>query len=453
MTKKNPDVIVKFPVKMHDATKPEVSPLFSPARYKIFYGGRAAGKSHGVANALIAMGTQKPLRILCAREFQASILQSCWQLLCDTIERQQLQSFYDIEQKAIRGKNGTQITFQGIRQNIASIKSFEGTDICWVEEAANVSDYSWSVLIPTIRRKAGSEVWVTFNPEFEHDSTFQRFVVHPPAGSTVVKLDYFDNPFLEPDLMLEIEELKLSSFESYLHVYEGQCRKYLDGAIYKSELREADENDRITSVPYVPQCGVETFWDIGIGDATSIWVAQRVGQEYHLIDYIEENGKSLSYFLMILNDHKRFPFPIDRIWLPHDATAREKGSGLSYEEQVRNKGYRVSIVPKLKINDGINAVRTILPLCYFDKLKCSEGLTALRNYTYDTKGERNPDGSFRDGQTFHNEPKHDKWSHAADALRYMAIALKPPKPPRAPPSNAGAWARFNTEACTAWMDI
>lgn len=453
MTKKAPNVLVEFPKKLHDAENPDFSPLFTPARYKIFVGGRASGKSWGIANALITMGTQKSMRILCAREFQSSMKMSVWQLLCDTIERQRLENFYEIEQTIIRGKNGTQFTFAGIRQNISSIKSFEGTDICWVEEAANVSDHSWSVLIPTIRRKAGSEIWISFNPEFEQDSTYQRFVVNPPPGSTVVKINFYDNPFLQDDLKMEIEELKASDYDSYRNIYEGECRRYMDGAIYKNELRDADEKEHITDVAYAPECGVETFWDIGIQDHTAIWVAQRVGHEYHLIDYIEESGKPQSYFLMLLNDHKRFPFPIDRMWFPHDAQARERGSGLSYEELARNRGYKVSIAPRFKVNEGINAVRTMFPLMWFDKLKCSEGLLALRNYCYDTKGDRNNDGTFKEGATFHNEPKHDRWSHAADALRYMAVSLRPPKPKFEPKYSANAWSRFNGEAATSWMNI
>lgn len=451
MVKKAPNVAVCFPPKLHPPSGH--SPLFDPNRYKVFYGGRAAGKSHAVANALVAMGTQKSLRILCAREFQSSINQSVWQLLCDKIEAQQLQDFYTIEKNMIRGKNGTQFTFQGIRQNISSIKSYEGVDICWVEEAANVSDHSWSILIPTIRRKKDSEVWVTMNPEFEADSSFQRWIVHPPAGTTVVHVNYYDNPFLGPDLKIEIEELKVQDFESYLHIYEGHCRKYQDGAIYKTELREADEAGRIGVVEHNPQYGVEAFWDIGIQDATSIWFAQRVGQDYHIIDYIEDTGHPVLYYLGMINgEKKRFPYPIDRHWLPHDSTAREKGTGVSIEDLIRNRGYRVSVVPKLRVADGINAVRSMFPLFKFNKLKCSAGLMALRNYAYDTKGDRNTDGSFKEGATFHNEPKHDRWSHAADALRYMAIALKPPKPKWEPKYNG--WAKWQQgNANTGWMDI
>lgn len=441
MPKQAPNVEVRFPPKLHPETGDSL--LFAPARYRVFYGGRGGGKSHAVANSLIVRATQKPLRILCAREFQSSINQSVWQLLCDCIERQKLQGFFTIERDKIKGANGSQFSFQGIRQNISSIKSFEGTDVCWVEEAANVTDHSWSILIPTIRRKAGSEIIVTFNPEYEDDATYQRFVVHPPAGATIAKINWYENPFLGPDLKVEIEELRLSDPDSYRHVYEGECRKYLDGAVYKNELRQAYEDDRIDTVPYAPQCSVETFWDIGIQDATAIWVAQRVGQEYHLIDYLEDSGKPVTWFLMQLNDKKRFPFVIDKIWLPHDATAREKGSGVSIEELIRNKGYRVGVVPKLQISDGINAVREMFPLMWFDKLKCSAGLVALRSYAYEIR---------KDGFTFHNEPAHSKYSHAADALRYMAVALKPPKV-RADLKYTKAWDRFTNSAGTSWMNI
>src|SRR5262249_44110905 len=154
--------------------------LFRPKRYKVLYGGRYGMKSWGAARALLMLGTQKPLRILCARELQNSIKDSVHKLLSDQIEILGLREFYDIQQTSIKGVNGTEFSFEGIRHNISKIRSYEGIDICWVEEAVLVSSTSWETLIPTIR-KEGSEIWMTFNPELEQDETYKRFVKDPPG--------------------------------------------------------------------------------------------------------------------------------------------------------------------------------------------------------------------------------------------------------------------------------
>ena len=150
--------------------------LFKKSRYKVLYGGRGGAKSWGIARALLIMGAKKPMRILCAREYQTSIKDSVHKLLCDQIEALGLLQFYEITQASLRGANGTEFAFIGLKNNPANIKSFEGVDVCWVEEAQTVSRLSWNILIPTIR-KEGSEIWVSFNPELETDETYQRFVV------------------------------------------------------------------------------------------------------------------------------------------------------------------------------------------------------------------------------------------------------------------------------------
>jgi len=136
-----------------------------------------------------------------------------------------------------------------------------------VEEAKNVSRNSWAVLIPTIR-KAGSEIWVSFNPELETDETYQRFIRNPPPGAIVRKLTYRDNPWLSDVSRAEIEHLKATKPDDYLNVYEGHCRVTLDGAIYADELRAATQDGRITRVPYDESIPVQTFWDLGWADCT-----------------------------------------------------------------------------------------------------------------------------------------------------------------------------------------
>jgi len=143
--------------------------LYEPRRYKIMYGGRGGGKSHTVAQALLDMGARKPLRILCAREIQKSMRDSVHRLLKDYIVKLGLESFYEVLDTEIRGRNGTLILFTGLQSHtVDSIKSFEGVDLVWIEEAHAISKKSLDTLIPTIR-KEGSEIWMTLNPDMDTD--------------------------------------------------------------------------------------------------------------------------------------------------------------------------------------------------------------------------------------------------------------------------------------------
>ena len=209
----------------------KLSILFEQARYKVLYGGRGGAKSWGVARALLILGAKSPLRLLCAREFQTSIKDSVHKLLSDQIYALGLETFYEITQANIKGKNGTEFSFVGLKNNTTNIKSYEGVDICWVEEAQSVSKNSWNILIPTIR-KENSEIWITFNPELETDETYQRFVVHAPENSIVQKINWSDNPWFPETLNLERLALKQRDVEAYNTVWEGLCRQTIDGAIF-----------------------------------------------------------------------------------------------------------------------------------------------------------------------------------------------------------------------------
>jgi phage terminase large subunit len=170
------------PTKQVDAQFPrKLSLLFRPSRYKVLHGGRGSGKSWGVARALLILAAQKPMRILCTREVQNSILESVHKLLSDQVETLGLSHFYEIQKTTIKGSNGSQFIFEGLRHNINSIKSMEGVDVCWVEEAEKVTDDSWRILIPTIRAP-GSEIWVTFNPHLGDRPHLSAVHRQPAAG-------------------------------------------------------------------------------------------------------------------------------------------------------------------------------------------------------------------------------------------------------------------------------
>lgn len=205
-------------------------------RYKVLYGGRGSGKSWACARVLLGRGFEKPIRILCAREIQRSISDSVHKLLCEQIEQMGLGGFYSVTRDAIRGENGTEFLFKGLRANPQEIKSMEGIDICWVEEAQAVSAESWDVLIPTVR-KPDSEIWITFNPLDASDPTYQRFVINKPTDSVVRKVNYNENPYFPDVLRSEMEWLKSRDYQSYLHIWEGEVRKHSNALVFNNYFK------------------------------------------------------------------------------------------------------------------------------------------------------------------------------------------------------------------------
>ena len=168
--------------------------LFEAHRFKVFYGGRSGGKSRAFARALLLLGTQRPLRVLCTREIQLSIRDSVKRLLDDECARLGLRDFYRSTDAEIRGANGTLFIFCGLRSNPEKIKSYEGLTHCWIEEAETVSDRSLDLIGPTMRTP-GSEIWISFNPDRVNAPVWQRFVVQAPPGALVRKVGWRDNPW------------------------------------------------------------------------------------------------------------------------------------------------------------------------------------------------------------------------------------------------------------------
>jgi len=266
--------------------------LFEPHRYKVAYGGRGSGKSWSMARALLIKAANEPTRVLCAREIQKSIKQSVHTLLNDQIQALGLGAFYEVLEAEIRGINGSTFSFTGLATNtVESIKSFEGCDIVWVEEAQTVSKKSWDILIPTIR-KPNSEIWVSFNPNIDTDDTYTRFVVNPPENAKVVKVNYTDNPWF-PEV-LEIERLHSEKTNpDYANIWEGDCKAAVDGAIYANEIREAQEEGHITNVPYDPMLKVHVVMDLGWNDSMSVILCQKGVSDLRIIGYIEDDHRTL----------------------------------------------------------------------------------------------------------------------------------------------------------------
>ena len=389
----------------------KLEPLFKPARYKVLYGGRGGTKSWGIARALLLEGSTRKLRILCTRETQLSIRDSVHKLLSDQIAELGLGDQYEVQQRTIIGKNGTEFVFAGLSsQTIESIKSFEGCDRCWVEEGQSVSKRSWSILIPTIRNP-GSEIWVSFNPHLDTDDTYVRFIEQTPPNAVLIPISYHDNPWLSEEMRLEMEHLKRTDPTEFDNVWEGNCRAAASGAIYTPEMQALNSSQRVTLVPADPMLQVHTVWDLGFNDSCAIIFVQRHLSTLRIIDYMEDNQKTLAEYAIAI-EKKGYRYGND--WLPWDgadAKFKLQGDGTSPESILRKLGRKPLIVPQIDVEPGIKKARLVFPRCYFDRVATVRLRECLKRYRRSIPVSTNEPGA----------PMHDEFSHGADAFRYLAV--------------------------------
>lgn len=220
-------------------------PLFQPYRHKVLYGGRGSGKSYAVADALLIKAAQKKSRVLCAREHQNSIGDSVHSLLRQRIEelglngdpetRDEKNLFYTVTAGKIFNKIGSEFIFKGVTANVGGIKSIPFITDLWIEEAENISERSWNILEPTVREE-GSEIWVTFNPRYPEDPTYQRYIIHPPKDAYIKKVNYSDNPFFPKVLEQLRQHQRKVDYDNYLHTWEGETLKSTAAQIFKNKI-------------------------------------------------------------------------------------------------------------------------------------------------------------------------------------------------------------------------
>ncbi len=225
----------------------------------------------------------------------------------------------------------------------------------------------------------------------------------------------------------ELKQLRASMPENeYLQEFECSFDAAITGAYYAKELQQAEEDGRISGVPYDPAARVQTFWDLGISDSMAIWFAQVVGREVRVIDYYEASGYGLDHYAKVLSDKG---YTYDRHWAPHDIQVRELGSGRSRLEVAAGLGIRFDVTPNISVKDGIDALRMLIPRCWIDARKCAVGLEALKAYRE----------KFDEKRGISMGPLHDWSSHASDAARYMAVALQEQTQPKKPSGRMISW--------------
>ena len=307
------------------------------------------------------------------------------------------------------GPHGSEFSFAGIRQQgVANLKSFEAVDVCWVEEAHVVTKKSWDILIPTIR-KPGSEIWITFNPELDNDETYQRFVLEPPEGAWVQKVNYTENPWFPEVLEQERLDLLRRDPVAYRTVWEGECRPAVEGAIYGNEIAKAIEAGRVRDVPHDPLLKVHAIWDLGWNDDTSIILAQKAASEVRIIGHISGHQRTLADYVQ---DLKAMPFNWGVDFLPHDGASKSIQTGRSPAEILGALNRNVVVGQRLDPEQGIQAARLMFPRVYFDKQSTVNLMNSLKRYR---RQMNQATGAF-------GAPLHDDASHDADAFRYLAVA-------------------------------
>lgn len=370
--------------------------LTEKKRYKVAYGGRGSGKSWTAARCLILFSLKSKIRVLCTRQLQTSIKDSVHKLLSDSIQTMGLDAFFDITRDTIRcAKTGSEFIFKGIQNNINEIKSIEGIDYCWVEEAQSVSEESWSILIPTIR-KEGSEIWVTFNPDREEDATYQRFVKNNPPDSIVRLVNFYDNAWFPDVLHKEMEYDKEVDYGKYEHIWLGKTVIDTDAQIYhgKFELKEFDTPD-----------GVTFFYgaDWGFANDPTAVIRCFIQEQCLYIDY-ESGGVGIEFEeLPVLFDK----IPDIRKWEIRADSARPETISYMSRQQ-----FKIKACPKWKgsVEDGIEYIRSFRKI--FVHPRCKHTYEEFKFYSY--KQDKNTGDIL--------PIVLDKDNHYMDALRY---ALNP----------------------------
>ena len=284
-------------------------------------------------------------------------------------------------------------------------------DAVVLDEMADFPASAWSnVIRPALADRRGSATFIS-TPKGKNEFWELWHEAQDDPNWFTAMLKASDTAILDQE---ELDEARRTMGDDrYEQEFECSFEAAIQGAYYAKEMKEATEDGRITRVPYDRAASVITAWDLGIGDSTAIWFAQFVGQEIRIIDYYENSGVGLDHYAKVLLDKE---YHYEQHILPHDVQVKELGTGKSRLETLDALGIRnIEIAPKLAVEDGIQAARTMIPKCWFDADNCTRGIEALRQYRRDFDEKL---------KTWRGRPLHDWTSHGADAFRYLAVGYR-----------------------------
>lgn len=378
---------------------------YKKKRFKVYWGGRGSAKSWGFAEALVRLAAALPLRILCVREFQNSIKDSSHKLLKDTITRLGLDSWFTVTADSIKSRVGAEFMFKGLHGNEQSIKSTEGVDICWPEEAQTISELSWRTLIPTLR-KDNAEFWISFNLIEESDATYQRFVVNADDRMLVHHVNYDSNPYFPSVLRADMEADKRNDFALYEHIWLGKALKRSNAIILNNKYRVAEFDDDLWKQADRLLYGADFGFAQDPSTLLRSFIIQRPTSGRRLYISHEAYGTGVE-----LDDMPEFydSVPGSRDWPIKADSARPET--ISY---LRRKGFAISAAEKWdgSVKDGITHLRGFDEIIIHPRCVKTAAEAYLYRYKVDTKVV-----------DAHGQPQVlpivvDKHNHCWDAQRY-----------------------------------
>jgi len=398
-------------------------PLLHPSRYKGAHGGRGSGKSHFFADLMVETALIKPgFRGVCIREVQKDLNQSAKRLIEDKIAAHGLGKLFDCQKAVTITPGGGIIVYQGMQDHTAdSVKSLEGFDVAWGEEAQTLSARSLTLLRPTIR-KPGSELWFSWNRRRKSDPVDMLLCGDErPTGAAVVRANWSDNPWFPAELEQErVDDLRMRP-DHYDHIWEGGYEQVTEGAYYAKALSLAKHEGRIGEFSGDRLMAYRAYWDIGgtgaKADATAIWIVQFIGEKIKVLAYYEAQGQDLATHVNWL---RKSGFEAAECLLPHDGAQHEKIVDASYAGALRQAGFPVTVIPNQgrgAASQRIEATRRWFDRCWFNKATTQAGLDALGAY-HEKKDEARGIGLG---------PNHDWASHGADAFGLMASTYEEPR--------------------------
>lgn len=398
----------------------KLKPLLHPKRYKGAYGGRGGAKSHFFAEQVLLRCYAAPVRVVCIREIQDSIRDSVRQLLVDKIQKLGLGTHFTVLDTEIRGANGSLIIFKGMQSyNAETIKSLEAYDIAWVEEAQTLSQRSLDMLRPTLR-KAGSELWFSWNPRFKTDPVDQFFRKQPSSEAISVMVNWRDNPWFPDVLRKDMANDFAKDADKADHVWNGAYGSS-EGAILSRWVNEAEREGRISNAVTFDHRGapLEISSDIGYRDTASWWYWQRKVGGFSLVKYEGDSGLDADDWIPRLQESMDMLGieKLGRIWLPDDAKAKTfQSKHSSVEKFLKAFGAdKIGIVPASKKPDQISAARRIIKRCAFNKDECEDGLDGLLAWEFEW---------LEDDGVFSRAPLHNWASHPGDAFAYGSTVME-----------------------------
>jgi phage terminase large subunit len=408
------------------------TPLLRPSRYKGAWGGRGSGKSHFFAERLLEDAVAEPgdaagegLRAICIREVQQDLAQSSKALVEAKLRAHRLgepQGFRVFRDRIELPGDGLMV-FKGMNDfNADSIKSLEGFKRAWWEEAQTASATSLNMLRPTLRAP-GAELWFSWNPRRATDAVDVMLRgAELPTDAVVVKANWRDNPWLTPELRQERLDCLRAQPDQYRHIWEGDYVTVASGAYFAEGLNAARDQGRIGQVAADPLMTIRLYFDIGgtgaRADACAIWAVQFVGQAVRVLDYYEAVGQPLATHVAWARSRGYTPDKA-QVWLPHDGDTQDRVHDASFAGALRAAGYVVTVVPnqgKGAARQRIEAVRRLLPSCWFNEATTKPGRDALGWY-HEKKDDARGIGLG---------PEHDWSSHGSDAFGLVCCTYEAP---------------------------